>query len=496
MGIGFGDITWRPNRYAYLASHEAESAEFIFGMNAIFYDNLPDEWRKKRPLKTNTMRKIRYKAPHNSMFSSATANKKSLASSQLIHHLHLSEPAKYKNPPANDAVTSILQCVPNHWDTLAFWESTAFGMGNLFYNWYQAAKKGPESAEWNGYDAIFLSWKNFPEYFFYFPTDTNIPADAHVIPKPEFSPDELEFQQKWDVCDNQMAWASNKRRADCHGDWGEFNQEYPIDDSVAFKFTGMQWFNPDALSMIREYICPPIARGSLVFDNTEDPTVHWAEDKAGYILIWEWPQDDVFYIIAIDTGGGVGGDYTVLWVLRPAEKAGEQHKLIAKVKSNRIGAHDAGVLGWKLGYLYNRAYAVVEKQNQGIHTIDTMAKGGGIPQMSNGYPHMFMHTSFDRATQKKTLRFGWNTGTHVAKELMLGHAQRIVNEGSLWVPSAETLIEMEGFAFDTEKNDWIQKVTDPKTHLSHDDEIMTISMALQGVIQGRDQAALSRMKDG
>jgi hypothetical protein len=177
-----------------LASHEAESAEFIFGMNAIFYDNLPDEWRKKRPLKTNTLRKIRYAAPHNSMFSSATANKKSLASSQLIHHLHLSEPAKYKNPPANDAITSILQCVPNHWDTLVFWESTAFGI-NLFSHWYKSAKKGPGSAGWNGYDALFLTWKDFPEYFFFFPTDTNIP-EMPSGSKPEFSQTRLN-SRKW-----------------------------------------------------------------------------------------------------------------------------------------------------------------------------------------------------------------------------------------------------------------------------------------------------------
>jgi hypothetical protein len=231
-----------------------------------------------------------------------------------------------------------------------------------------------------------------------------------------------------------------------------------------------------------EDVCDPIARGKLVFDNEIDPTVHWEDVDNGMILVWEKPEEGAFYIVATDTGGGVGGDYSLAWVLKPATAIGEQHRLVAKIKSNRIGAHGIAVETWKLGYWYNRAFAVVEIQNQGILTIHTLVQGGGIPQMATGYPHMYQHLTVDRITQKKAMKNGFNTGNRTIKELALGHFQRIGNEGSIWIPSAETLIEMQGFSFDQEKDDWVQGNMDERTHL-HDDEIMTVAMALQGVIR-------------
>jgi hypothetical protein len=159
-GISFGAVTIYPGKFAQVVAQDWKASANIFRMAKRFYTYLPKEWKERRPLASDTNKIILYSSPHDSQFSVATANNPSLASSELIHFLHLSEVAKYKDPPAFDAITSIQQCIPNHWFTLQFWESTAFGKYGLFYDHYQGAKEGDMDM-----DPIFLSWRGFPEYY-------------------------------------------------------------------------------------------------------------------------------------------------------------------------------------------------------------------------------------------------------------------------------------------------------------------------------------------
>jgi hypothetical protein len=509
MAIGFACMILRPDFFCFLASHENPSRKFIFDMARTFWRHSSQEWKVRRRLITDTSWEMKCDAPHNSSMTSATANNAALGSGQLIHHLHMSELAKWKNPPANDAYTSVLQCVPNHWDTLVFIESTAWGAHNLFHQLWLEAK-----AQRNDYEALFLSWKDFPEYFFYFIGDKDVPENATVVEKPTFTKEELEFQEKWSVCDRQMAWASDVRRNQCHNSWDEFNQEYPIHDSLAFKFSGHRWFdadgiekiaalnypkckqfrtkdplckrcslwgNFDSLSWISIVKCPhsqfhPIATGNLVWDSKDKPVVKWKDDPNGLIEIWRWPEKGRRYVGFEDVAQGVGADWTVEPICRLPEIEDEfpHMEQVAKLRSNRITSTQAGEMGVRLAIFYNRAFLGIESNDQGNTTCQVAERGLGVPQLTGGYSNLYYDIRVDGKEKKQTKHIGWRTGP-ASKQLMLGDAKEVIRKVEMWIHSVDTLLELEGFCWDPARQDWVQSYMNEKTRLAHDDEVIALA---------------------
>lgn len=528
MSLGFGCMMLRPDFFSFLASHENPSRKFIFDMARTFWRYVSKEWKIKRRLVTDTSWEMKCDAPHNSSMTSATANNAALGSGQLIHHLHLSELAKWKNPPANDAYTSILQCVPNHWDTLVFIESTAWGAHNLFHQLWLDARAGK-----NDYDAIFLSWKGFPEYFFYFTGDTDVPANATVIERPTFDREELDFQGKWDVCDRQMAWASDVRRNQCHNSWDEFNQEYPVHDSVAFKFSGYPWYdlsaieelakvnspnckgfrktdplckkcelwgNFDTLSWISLTRCPhagfhPVARGGLEWISDDKPIVEWQDDPRGIIEVWRKPEKGRRYVFFGDIAQGVGADWTVISGYSLPDEICEYPEQVVKLRSNRINAEQAGDQAGRLGIWYNRGLVGIESNDQGILTCQVLERGYGVPQLDGGYPNIYYDTRIDGKTKKETPHIGFRT-TGPSKNNMLAFSKATIQKKQIIIHSVITFLELEGFCWDPAKADWVQAYVNEETRLPHDDEVIALSGGEQMRIHALNRVAMATPQDG
>lgn len=261
-GICFAGVTIYPNKFAQVVAQDWKAAAHIFRMSKRFHQNLSQEWKERRPLLSDTNKMLLYAPPHDSLFSVATANNPSLSSSETIHFLHLSEVAKYKDPPAFDAITSVQQCVPKHWFTLKFWESTARGKYGIFYDHYQGAKNQEIAM-----DPIFLSYVGFPEYF--------IPPPQGWVP--DWTQEEREYKAKHDLSDGVMLWASSTRREKCQNRWDQFNQEYPINDEVAFIWTGHPWFESEAMSTMKKGKRAPLKVGTLEFSSEIDPIVEFKE---------------------------------------------------------------------------------------------------------------------------------------------------------------------------------------------------------------------------
>ena len=495
--INFADITLRANRFAFMASHEAVSTNSIFGKARTFYKLFPKAWKDEHPLERFTRWEMIYEAPHNSQFRCGTANNEGLASGTTIHDLHLSEPAKYKNPPANDAITSVLGCVPDHFDTWIFWESTAKGAWNLFHHWWNAAELGPGHEGWNGYDALFFSPRGFKEYYFYFTDDDPkiIPENAVVIKRPKLTSEEATFQKERGICDHQMAWWVDKLRNKYRGDWGETLQELPWRASDAFKFTGNPWFNMAALAELKEQCCAPKWTGRLEWINDEDPLVEWVDDPNGIIEVWEKPEKDRPYFVGSDCGEGVGADYTVSFVGTPAMAIGEIDRIVARYVTNRMKQHDAAILGFQLGIYYNRAFTGVGKLKGGAY-LDVLERGAAnVPQMKEGYPNLYYHVHMDRRTEVQTQKLGF-LENKPNKRIMLMKLQAVVDDKSIYIPSKDTIIQMEGFLWDNKLQDWVQQNVDPKTKLPHDDHITASAILEQMIIHGRESISLGQLRDG
>jgi len=478
MGVIFIDALLRPFRGNQIVAHDWKGSLYLFSMAKRFWQYLPIQEKRKRPLASNTNKRLQWAAPHDSWLSVASANNPGLGSGELIHFLHWSEHAKCANPPLNDAMTSILQCVPHHWDTLVFLESTAFGAHNLFHQLWLAAESGK-----NDYTPIFLPWKGFTEYSL-----------------PTFQPrtkEDNEYQKLHKLTDEETNWMIWKRKNDCRNDWDQFKQEYPNSAEEAFRHGGRPWFFPESMVKLRQGLDIGVNRqGHSRFASEIDPLVEFVEEEGGNLTIYEEPIPDVSYCLGSDIAEGVGGDFTVIQVLRCPREVGQPIRQVAMYSSNRVPAEQAGVVIYQLATLFNRAFCGVEKNNQGLASLSVLEHGhAAYPQMRRGYPNLYYHTPMDRKTAEQSPRLGWIT-TQTSKQLMLGHFQQIVADDDLVLGSIETLNEMSGLSFDPQRNQWVQLNFDARTQLAHDDQIISMAIGLMMVMHQREHKSFGRAKDG
>lgn len=472
MGACTLDVVMRPNRFAYSASFEDESSVHLFNMAHFYYENMPGAIKAGKTLKTNRRQALWFAKPHYSKFTSATAKRRYLASSQTIHMLHLSELAKWQSSTAKDTYLSIMQCVPDsNWDTMVFIESTANGV-NMFKSMWDKARAGK-----NGFTPFFFSWVGFPEYYFYF-DDSN---------KPKLSPEIKQLQKDCKCCDKQAAWAQNILHEKCQDDMDLFLQEYPWSETVAFRFSGKKWFDPSALERLKLDIMRPWFRGSLEWADDEKAIVKFVDDPAGMLQVWEKPQEGRRYVISADVSAGIGGNFTVLNVVKVPEKLFESPEQVAKVKSNRIGSFHAAEWLFQLGCWYNWAYVGVEVNNMGHETAGILFRGGNCDQMAGGYPSLHSHVSVDKKTMKETKRIGWNTNTQT-KKLMYQHFKDTVKMQDIVIHSLDTILEMEGLSYDEQHKEFVMMYTNPFTDDENDDECDSMAIALQLLIHRPETA--------
>jgi hypothetical protein len=148
QGRFFHKVCTQIGKKAFILTHEAEATKGVFDMTKRFYDSLPGGLV---PIPdTSSAKHLNFKEL-NSGYSVGTAGNKSVGRSQTIQLMHASEVAYY--PHAEEHAKGILQAVSNEPGTEIIMESTANGIGNYFYNVWQAAVSGNSD-----FMPIFLPW--------------------------------------------------------------------------------------------------------------------------------------------------------------------------------------------------------------------------------------------------------------------------------------------------------------------------------------------------
>jgi hypothetical protein len=449
----FALITRYANRFGLVVAHSIDSAQMIFGMTHRFHRNLPVSLA--RPLARNNARQIEYVAPHCSRMQIDTAANRNLGRGGTIHYVHAGEVAFWERP--EEPVLAINQAVPQHWDTLVFWESTANGVNNLFHRTWVAAERGESDME-----PVFLPWKEFPEY--------SLPAAPRE--RLSLTEDENKYAETYDLSPGQIKWASFIRRNQCHGSWEKFHQEYPVVAHLAFIFTGMPWFDQETIRELSEHVArPALKRGYLEFSKVDRDAPVFVEQDTAPLEIWHCPEPSLTYSLGMDVGEGVGADYTVIQVL-----CNETGHMVARYRSNRVRAEHAGVDAYLLGAFYNFGLLGIERNGPGLATLAVCERGlAEYPQIT-GYPNLYYHTYTDRKIPEETRRLGWITN-RATKEAMLTRLAEALENRALTIFSKITLLEMQGFVWDAEKKTFRQNYKTPDSRISHDDEIMALAIA-------------------
>lgn len=188
------------------------------------------------------------------------------------------------------------------------------------------------------------------------------------------------------------------------------NQEHPSFPDDAFLSSAMMVFEEDAIKAI-------------------EPKEPIRTTSRGW-KIYKEPQAGHWYVCVGDPADGTGGDYSAgeIYDGITLEQVAEFYD--NTIKQTVFGEH---VLP-EGARMYNNAILVIES-NKGETTID---------RAKQVYGNLFMRTSFDERTNKKTNKIGWETNSHT-RDLMLDDLEELVNDGTVKVNSAILKSEMLTF---------------------------------------------------
>jgi hypothetical protein len=212
----------------FILSHEAKTTEKLFKMVERYHDYCPHFIRPKTDIANR--REFAF-ADVNSDYSIGTAGNDNVGRGTTIQLFHGSEVAAWQN--TDEIETGIMQAVPDLPNTEVILESTARGMGNMFYDMCMDAMSGKTD-----YQLIFVPWFWQEEY------KRQVPSDFVL------TPEELEYKTAYDLTDEQMAWRRHKI-AELKTEW-KFRQEYPANPNEAFVVSGESFYRAQAILKARK----------------------------------------------------------------------------------------------------------------------------------------------------------------------------------------------------------------------------------------------------
>jgi hypothetical protein len=401
----FWRVTHRRGVRAYILTHEQEATNNLFEMVARYHQNCP---ALVRPQSHAANAKELYFAGIDSGYKVGTAGARGTGRSSTIQFFHGSEVAFW--PHADSHQAGVMQAIPDAKRTEVVLESTANGVGGVFYELWQEADRGE-----GVYEAIFVPWFWQQEYR---AAAADFEADA----------EEQELAKRYALEPEQLAW----RRAKIAElkSLELFHQEFPCTPEEAFLYSGRPVFIPIWLDRAEQEVYSPLYRGELKTDTGE---VERRGD--GALRVWQDPKPGERYVIGADVAEGlVNGDFSCADVLRvpDGKQVAQWH---GHVDPDRFGE----LLG-ALGKRYHKALIGVERNNHGLTTLSTLRNAG--------YPHLYAQQDIERRSEGfETKKLGWLT-TAKSKYKIVDQLAAELRDGDHGIAAKETMSEMRTFVID------------------------------------------------
>lgn len=199
-----------------IITHLDAATKNLFGIVKTYHELGDDTLKpatKNSSITELTFNKLR------SSYGVATAGSKNAGRSDTIQYLHGSEVAMWPN--AIQIMAGLGQTVPLENGSEMILESTGMGLANVFHSMWTTAVAGKSD-----FLAVFIPWFVQEEY------RREVPAGF------ELSAEEVEYQETFELSDEQMTWRQKKIITDFQGDAGWFDQEYPATPDMAFQRQG------------------------------------------------------------------------------------------------------------------------------------------------------------------------------------------------------------------------------------------------------------------
>ena len=381
-----------PGASVLVLVHDSDLAEQLFLTLRIFADCLRGIGQLPKTLYSNK-RELVF-AHTGSAVRIAEAGETSRSASKkgrsgTVHRLHATEVAFWGSPA--ETMGAVLQSVPATGEVVI--ESTANGVGGLFYNDVQAARERRTD-----YRFHFFPWWQHRKYRLD-PPDGFMPAAR----------DHWEEKLRRVGCDNaQIAWWRSKVDDPKVG-LERSLAEYPIDADTCFRASGDAWFEASVLDKLVPLIREPVRLAPIVYGGQR-----FADAR-----VYAHPVPGRQYVVFGDVAEGVAGDGSSAHVLDRV--TGET---AATWWSDSTEPGDFGTVLCVLGWLYNKAQVAPERNNHGHVTVERLVK-------THRYGNLFRHDDG---------RYGWNTNA-ATRPILWDDLAHAIRDGAAWTPDAATLAE-------------------------------------------------------
>jgi len=482
-------------RNALILADSDSRAEAIARIYERFRDNLPEELRPvERASRRGTELLFDRKAGGglDAQIAITTAGGKDPGRGLTRQYVHGSEVAWWDHQL--EVLTGALQAVP-HGAGEVYLESTAHGVGDEFWNMWQAAEAG--ESEWL---AIFLPWWIHEEYSLELLDSERAAVAATEDPWERAALDVgIPWEgEVWRLTPEQIAWRRWKIANDFAGDSRLYRQEFPAFAREAFLVSGNAFFDEEALVRYEEATrtTPPIYRANFVKAGGGfglRPAVR------GYVSVWEEPDPAGHYVVAADTAEGKasakhdpslteassergGRDFSSADVLKVSELV-ELHGKPQRVPCLRQVAHihermapevfaeqiAGAALYWSCPTARKavREWALTGVERNHSSGQTTLR----ILRENYGHPNLYSHRRMNERTQQITTKLGWITDGDTRMP-MLDELGAVVRGDELGIRHALSVGELLTFVRDDAGRPAAQEG-------AHDDRVISLAIAVQ-----------------
>ena len=416
-GLIFHACATRKNVNALIVAHREDATANLFRMSKLFYDELPAP--VKPMLRASNAQELVFENPSKlrserearpglrSRIRCATAGGRGIGRSDTLQCVHLSEYAFWPDGADGKASTlaGILQAVPSLPGTMVVIESTANGFEDFKERW-DAAVAGE-----NDFEPVFFAWFENPDY------------SMPVVPGTEWTPEERELRDAYQLTDGQLQWRRWCIANNCGGSLDMFRQEYPASPGEAFLHSGTGVFDNEQIVLRLERLPEPAGRGE--FADGE-----WTESETGAITLYELPEEGVPYVLGGDTAGE-GSDYFTAIVIDNVTG-----RIAAKLRQKYSEPEYVRQI-YALGRFYNDALVAIETN---FSTYPVMK----LQEME--YPNQYSREREDTYTRQMRKSYGFRTDRQ-SRPRAIANLVEVFSSHPEWFTDRELLEEMLTFCY-------------------------------------------------
>ena len=454
----FRRVTLYEQQSALVIADQRKRGQTLFQIYELFDRKLP-EWIKPEKRWQRKGWSLQYDTPDGSGLNSQllveTAKDATAGRGSTIQAVHASELAFWDNP--EESWTALMQAVPDEGSEVII-ESTANGVGNMFWQLWQDSEAGDSS-----FMPIFLPWWIHEEYDRLLSKEAAADLESTLTEYEKSLVDQgLEFEGETIKLDlGRIAWRRATIRDKLNGDEALFRQEYPATAREAFLVSGNCFFDEERLLEYEAEAVPP--RRKRISMKGVVPTTF--DQARGELRMWEAPRvfdknkpkdehnEDGEYVIFVDTATGKmsseresiyasdreqgGRDFSCAWVYDVKRSS------YVACLHGRIPPEAFGDKVYALGYLYsspnrrtgNRIPALVgvERNHSSGETV--------LRRLHDlDYPNLFRDRTMNTRRDKMTVSLGWVT-TEAKRMVMLDEFSAEIRAKTVKIPDADTIRE-------------------------------------------------------